>query len=111
MIRFYFKLWRGEIKLVHAFWIADVAVWLVCMFFFHLLSKVLSMSSGPVVGMPLGLIFVIYNTVALFGVIRSSRKGGTKKIFGFFAIVISFLLLILSLWVPIYFYGKPLIRL
>ena len=111
MIRFYFKLWRGEIKLVHAFWIADVAVWLVCMFFFHLLSNVLSMSSGPVVGMPLGLIFVIYNTVALFGVIRSSRKGGTKKIFGFFAIVISFLLLILSLWVPIYFYGKPLIRL
>jgi len=111
MIHFYSKLWRGEMKLVHTFWIADVAVWLVCMFFFHLLSNVLSMSSGPVVGMPLGLIFVIYNTVALFGVIRSSRKGDTKKIFGFFAIVISFLLLILFFVGPIYFYGKPLIRL
>jgi hypothetical protein len=111
MFKFYSKLWRGELKLAHTFWIANVAVWLACMFFFHLLSKVLSMSSGPVVGMPLGLIFVIYNAVALSGVIRSSRKGGTKKIYGFFTILISFLLLILSLWVPIYFYGKPLIRL
>ena len=98
-------------KLVHTFWIANVAVWLACMFCFHLLSKVLSMSSGPVVGMPLGLIFVIHNATALSGVIRSSRKGGTKKFYRFFAILISFLLLILSLWVPLYFYGKPLIRL
>ena len=98
-------------KLVHTFWIANVAVWLACMFFFHLLSNVLSMSSGAVVGMPLGLIFVIHNAVALFGVIRSTHKGGTKKFNRFFAILISFLLLILSLWVPIYFYGKPLIRL
>ena len=111
MILFYSKLWRGELKLAHAFWIANGAVWLACMFFFHLLSNVLSMSSGPVVGMPLGLIFVMYNTVALFGVIRSSRNGDTRKIFNVFAIIISFLLLILSLWVPIYFYGKPLIRL
>ena len=111
MLRFYSKLWRGEMKLVHTFWIANVAVWLACMFFFHLLSNVLSMSSGPVVGMPLGLIFVFYNTAALSGVIRSSRKDGTKKFYRFFAIFISFLLLILSLWVPLYFYGKPLIRL
>jgi len=111
MLRFYSKLWRGEMKLVHTFWIANVAVWLAFMFFFHLLSNVLSMSSGPVVGMPLGLIFVFYNTAALSGVIRSSRKDGTKKFYRFFAILISFLLLILSLWVPLYFYGKPLIRL
>ena len=111
MIRYYFRLWRGEIKLVHAFWIANVTVWLVCVFFFNLLSKALSMSSGPIIGMPLGMIFVIHNAVALSGVIRSSNKEGTKKIVRLFAIVISFLLLILSLWVPIYFYGKPLIRL
>lgn len=111
MLSFYSKLWRGEMKLVHTFWIANVTVWLACMFFFHLLSNFLSMSSGPVVGMPLGLIFVLYNTAALSGVIRSSRKSGTKKIYRFFTILISFLLLILSLWVPIYFYGKPLIRL
>ena len=69
------------------------------------------MSSGPVVGMPLGLIFVIHNTAALSGVVRSSHKGDTKNIYRFFTIIISFLLLIFSLWVPIYFYGKPLIRL
>jgi len=111
MLRFYSKLWRGEMKLVHTFWLANVTVWLACIFFFQLLSNVLSMSSGPVVGMPLGLIFVLHNAVALSGVIRSSRKGGTKKFFRFLAITISFLLLILSLWVPLYFYGKPLIRL
>jgi zinc transporter ZupT len=80
-------------------------------FFFHLLSMVLSMSSGPVIGMPLGLVFVIHNLAALFGVMRSSYKDGTKKIIRFLAIATSFLLLILSLWVPLYFYGKPLIRL
>ncbi len=69
------------------------------------------MSSGHVVGMPLGLIFVIHNAAALFGVIRSSYKDGTKKIIRFSAILTSFLLLMLSLWVPLYFYGKPLIRL
>lgn len=111
MLRFYSKLWRSEMKLAHTFWLANVTVWLACMFFFQLLSKFLGMNSGPVVGMPLGLIFVIYNTVALSGVMRSSRKGGTKKFYRFFAIAISFLLLILSLWVPLYFYGKPLIRL
>jgi len=75
-MRFYIiRLWRGELSSASTFWVAHVAVWVLGMFLFQLLSSFLSMGTKPLVGLPLGLMFVGYNTIACIGVIRSTRKG------------------------------------
>ena len=63
---------------------------------------------GPPVGLPLGIIFVIYNVVALVGVTRSAHSRGGRRVFQIAAVFVSLLLLVLSTWVPLYFYGRPM---
>ena len=94
--------------LAWAFWVAHTAVWLSGMGFFQLLSASISMAAKPVVGVPMGLLFVFYNMLALVGVTRSARRGGTKRVFRFAAVFASALLLVLSAWVPLYFLGRPI---
>lgn len=103
------RLWRGELSPAGTFWVAHVAVWVLGMLVFQLLSASLSMGTKPLVGLPLGLVFVGFNAVACVGVIRSTRKQGRKGWSRIIMIVASVLLLLLSCWVPLYFLGRPLI--
>ena len=104
MRRVFVKLWRGEIALVRMFWVAHVAVWLGSVFLFQLLSVSINMAVKPVVGVPLGLLFVLYNII---GVIRSARRAD-RGLLRIVAPLISLLLVMLSLWVPVYFSGRPI---
>ncbi len=103
------RLWRGELSPAGTFWVAHVAVWILGMLVFQLLSSSLSMGTKPLVGLPLGLVFVGYNAVACVGVIRSTRKQGRKGWSQVIMPLASGLLLLLSCWVPLYFLGRPLI--
>ena len=105
------KLWRGELSPVVTFWGAHVAVWALGMLLFQLLSMSLSMATKPLVGLPLGLVFVGYNIVACVSVARSTRKRSRKGWTQVIMPVASGLLLLLSCWVPLYFLGRPLIAL
>ena len=89
MRRLFLELWRGEMTLAWAFWVAHTAVWLSGMVFSQLLSISISMAAKPVVGVPFGLIFVFYNVLALVGVTRSARRGDSKRVFRFAAVFTS----------------------
>lgn len=105
---FFTKIGRGEMRLVKLFWVAHVLVWGVGIFLFQFLSTAISMTARPLVGIPLGLLFVLYNITALSGVIRSARSGDYKLVIKIGAIVVSGLLAIFSLWVPVFFWGMPI---
>jgi hypothetical protein len=105
------SLWRGNFSPASTFWAAHVAVWVVGMIFFQFLSKFLSMNTKPLVGLPLGIVFLVYNAVALVGVVRSTRNGNVKKSLRIIMCLASALLLLLSCWVALYFLGRPLISL
>jgi len=74
----------------------------------ELLSDTLSMYERRLVGMPLGILFVVFNIIALIAVVRASSKHEHIAI-RYGARATSAVLLLLSLWVPVYFYGRPLI--
>jgi hypothetical protein len=111
MWSFIIRLWRGNLGPTVTFWAAHVAVWMLGMIFFQFLSMFLSMNLKPPIGLPLGLVFLIYNVVAFVGVLRSAQDGNVKK--GLRAIIcsVSAILLLLSCWIPLYFLGRPLISL
>ncbi|MBN2313389.1 MAG: hypothetical protein JXM79_05630 [Sedimentisphaerales bacterium] len=111
MRSFIIRLWRGELPPAGTFWGAHVAVLALGMLLFQWLSTVLSMDAQPLVGLPLGLIFVGYNTIACVGVVRSTRKRDKKRWPQVVMILASVLLWLLSCWVPLYFLGRPLIAL
>ena len=100
-------LWRGGMPLGRAFLLAHLIVWIICVILFQLLSTVLSQGARTILGTPLGLLFVAYNVLAFTGVFRAARKRlGTPAVIAAF---VSGLLALLSLWVPLYFYGRPLL--
>jgi hypothetical protein len=105
------RLWRGELSPAGTFWVAHVAVWVLGMLLFQVLSVSLSMATKPLVGLPLGLVFVGYNAVACISVARSTRKRSRKGWAQVIMPLASGLLLLLSCWVPLYFLGRPLIAL
>jgi len=111
MRSFIIKLWRGNLSPAGAFCVAHVAVWVLGMLFFQLLSNFLSMATKPLVGLPLGFVFLVYNAVAFVGVVRSTRSGTVKKWLRIIICLASSLLLLLSCWIPLYFLGRPLVRL
>ena len=96
-------------SLARAFWVAHVTVWLAGVIFFQILSISIGQALGAAVGLPLGLIFVIYNMLALVGVARSERGRVGQPVLRITAVFTSALLLVLSAWVPLYFYGRPII--
>jgi hypothetical protein len=102
------KLWQGEMSLARTFLLAHVVVWLVGVFFFQLLSVSISMAAKPAIGVPLGVLFVVYNFFALVSVARSARRRGSRRVFRIAAVLTSVLLLALSVWVPLYFLGRPI---
>ena len=108
---FIIRLWRGNLSPAGAFWAAHVAVWVLGMLFFQFLSMSLSMTTKPLVGLPLGLVFLVYNAVAFVGVVRSTRNGSVKSWLRVIMCLASALLLLLSCWVALYFLGRPLISL
>jgi len=108
---FLIRLWRGNLSPTGTFWAAHVAVWVVGMIFFQFLSRFLSMNTKPLVGLPLGLVFLVYNAVAFVGVVRSTRNGNVKKWLRIIMCLASGLILLLSCWVALYFLGRPLISL
>ena len=108
MYRFLKQLGQGDFSLGRTFLGAHLGVWLIGIVFFQLLSAHLSMALKRPIGLPLGLIFVAYNILAFLGVIRSARQQD-KAWFRLVAPLLSFLLLLLSLWIPLYFYGRPLL--
>jgi hypothetical protein len=68
-------LWRGEFRPAFAFWVAHAqSIWLLGMLLFQFLSASLSMAGKPLVGVPLGLVFVAYNAIAFAGVVRSAER-------------------------------------
>ena len=72
-------LWRGELGLARTFWLLHVAVWLAAFVLFQLLSVSVGMAVRAAVGTPLGALFVLYNVLALVGVVRcAGRKGGSS---------------------------------
>ena len=93
------------------FWIAHVTVWISGMIIFNFLSDIINMANKPFIGMPLGMLFVIYNIIALLGVIQSSTKHKTNKVMRVIAIIISAYLFLVSVYVPVYFWGRPIIML
>jgi hypothetical protein len=100
-------LWRGDLTLGRAFGWAHLAVWVLGIILFQLLSSSLSMAMKRPIGTSLGFVFVAYNIVALVGVFRSA---GRRK-HGWLRLVVPFLsviLAVLSLWIPVYFYGRPI---
>ena len=111
MRTFIIRLWRGELTPAGTFWGAHVAVWVLGMLLFQWLSAVLSMAAKPLVGLPLGLVFVGYNAIACVGVVRSTRKTDPKRWPQVVMTLASLLLWLLSCWVPLYFLGRPLIAL
>ena len=108
MRRLFLNLWRGEMSLAKAFWVAHVTVWVAGVIFFQILSTSMGQALGAAVGMPLGLVFVIYNVLALVGVARSARGRVGRPVLVIAAVFTSALLLVLSTWVPLYFYGRPI---
>jgi hypothetical protein len=102
------RLLNGERCLGYTLWVFHVAVWLLVLVLLEFLSKTLGMSARRLVGTPIGILFVVFNIIALMAVVKASGKQNsiTKKVG---ARAISAGLLILSLWAPVYFYGRPLI--
>jgi len=111
MRSFIIRLWRGDLTAAGTFWGAHVGVWVLGMLLFQLLSGFLSMGAKPLVGLPLGLVFVGYNTIACVGVVRSTRKTDRQRWPQVVMTLASGLLWLLSCWVPLYFLGRPLIAL
>jgi len=111
MRSFIIRLWRGDLSPAGTFWGAHVAVWALGMLLFQWLSASLSMAAKPLVGLPLGLVFVGYNTIACVGVVRSARKKNRQQWPQVVMTLASVLLWLLSCWVPLYFLGRPLIAL
>ena len=109
MRSFIIRLWRGELTPAGTFWGGHVVVWVLGMLLFQLLSAFLSMAAKPFIGLPLGLVFVGYNTIACVGVARSTRKKDRKRWSQVIMTLVSGLLWLLSCWVPLYFLGRPLI--
>ncbi len=109
MRRFIIRLWRGEFRPAFAFWVAHAGVWLLGMLLFQFLSTSLSMAVKPLVGVPLGLVLVAYNVIAFAGAVRSARKAACPGWLRVMAGLASAALVLLSVWVPLYFLGRPLI--
>jgi len=107
MIGFWGRLWRGELGLARTFFLAHLLTWVVGMVCFNIFAQSTGMGTRSLVGTPLGILFVAYNVVALTGVIRAAMGKG-QGILRYLACILSALLLLLSLWIPIYLYGKPL---
>ncbi|MBN1807296.1 MAG: hypothetical protein JW837_18770 [Sedimentisphaerales bacterium] len=108
---FIIGLWRGNLGPANTFWAAHVAVWGIGMFFFQFLSKFLSMNAKPLIGLPLGLVFLAYNVAAFVGVIRSTRNAKVKRWSRIVMCLASAMLLLLSCWVALYFLGRPMFSL
>jgi hypothetical protein len=101
-------LWRGEWGLARAFGLGHVLVWVLAVAAFQAISLTLGMGPRRAVGTPLGLLFAAYNGVALVGVVRSARHAG-RGVLRWMAPPVSVLLTLAALWVPLYFWGRPLI--
>jgi len=100
------RLLAGELGLPITFWLFDAGLWVILLLCLNFLSRAFFVPR--VSGIFLGLLFVAFSLAGLVAVInatkQSQRRGASRL-----AVFLSFLLLLLSLYVPLYFSGKPLI--